>query len=236
MPFILPRYGALRAGHLDTRIRSRQLCRWLAGGVLLVFTSQSAHSFAADAAAIKDRLRAFSARVGAIESGKERVRLTDDDRRRAPHGITDSDAGVFKALTEFEQTVKDEELATVAGFAQSKEGEGIRWLLVRLLIDRSHYDDAAKSAIAALVANPNGREYQLWKWWEVGFSDRKDYKELTRSLTDALLRQFAAGNAETKLVVSEVFGKGEAESKMPLEKFKTAIHYDRVGKAEPPKK
>jgi hypothetical protein len=186
---------------------------------------------AAEEASVKNRLHAFAVRVAAIESGKVKVGVTEDVRRRAPRGISDGDAEVFKAFAEFEQTIKDDELATVDDFAESKEGERIRWLLVRLFIDRGKFDAAAKTAAFDLVAHPKDREYRLWKWWEVGFSDRKDYNDLTRSFTDALLRQFAAGNAETKLVVAEVFGKGEAESKLPLVEFKTAIHYDRAAKA-----
>ena len=70
------------------------------------------------------------------------------------------------------------------------------------------------------------REYRMWKWWEYNFREREDFKDLSRPIGDALLRQFEKGNADYKLVVAELFGKGPAETQLTLKEFKQAINYE----------
>ncbi len=198
----------------------------IAGGVLALALSAPS-SYSAEKTSVKDRLIALRDRVKAIAEGKETVELTDADRIRIPTGLSDNDKMIFKALADFGQTVNDADLEAVAAFAVSKEGAGIRWGLAQLLVDRGRYDAAARAAIFDLVAKPKDREYRLWKWWETSFSDRKNYKELSRSFCDALLRQFDIGDAGTKVAIAEVFGKGANEARLPLQKFKDAVQYDR---------
>jgi hypothetical protein len=198
----------------------------LTGGVLALCLL-SPCSYSAETATFPERLTAFRDRIDAIAIGKVTIALNDSDRDRIPTRFTDQDRMIFKALVEFEPTVGDKDLEAVASFAVSKDGASVRCLLAHLLVDRGRFDAAAKVVLFDLVADPENRSYRLWKWWEWNYSDRKNYKELSRSFCDALLGQFDTANAETKLAVSELFGKGEKEAKMPLQQFKDSIHYDR---------
>jgi hypothetical protein len=196
-------------------------------GSVLALALLAPSSYSAEKATVKDRLIALRDRVAAITQGKETVQLNESDRSRIPTPLTDNDKMAFKAFLEFSATVNDGDLEAVAGFAVSKDGASIRALLVGLLVDRGRFDAAASAVVVDLVAKPKDREYRLWKWWEWTFSERKNYKELSRSFSDALLRQFDTGSAETKLAIAEVFGKGAKEAKLSLQQFKDAIQYDR---------
>jgi hypothetical protein len=136
-----------------------------------------------------------------------------------------NDENILKALNELNQRVKDEHLVTVESFALTDEAKPIAWALTRLLVERKRYDGAADVIVARLVSEKENRQYRMWKWWEYSFGQREDYKELSRKITDSLLRQFSRGGAGRKQVVAELFGKGAAEAKLTVEEFKQAIKY-----------
>jgi uncharacterized protein (TIGR03067 family) len=133
-----------------------------------------------------------------------------------------SDESVLKAFNELSRQVKDEHIATVEGYAVTDEAKPVAFAFGRLLVERKRYDAAADVFVTAL-ANFRERQYAMWKWWEYSLGERKDYKELSRQIADALLRQFAKGSPDRKLIIAEVFGKGPTEAKMTVEEFQRAI-------------
>jgi hypothetical protein len=132
---------------------------------------------------------------------------------------------ILKALKELHRQVKDENLATVESFALTEEAKPVAWALAGFLVERKRYDGAADVIVTRLVSTKDNRQYAMWKWWEHNFEEREDYKNITRQITDSLLRQFAKGSADRKRVVAELFGKGAAEAKLSAEEFKRAIKY-----------
>ncbi len=103
----------------------------------------------------------------------------------------------------------------------------MRLAFARLLVDRDCYDAAAHVLIKSFSEAPKDRrEYGMWKWWETMFGERKDYDTMKHRIVDALLRRFENADESEKLVLADVFGKGEKESKMSLRDFKKAIDYN----------
>lgn len=173
---------------------------------------------------VTTRLKALSARIGAIIAGEESVTLEDSDP--GADSLTDQDRMVFKAAVDFGKTLSDKECFAATEFALSDDGKSLRWLLAYLMVDRGRFDDVARLVVADLRDDIENRSYRTWKWWEVSFGERKDYMRMSRQFGDALLRQFDAGNDETRIVIAELFGKGSEEAKLGLAEFKRAIRYD----------
>ncbi len=128
------------------------------------------------------------------------------------------------ATKELSKKIPDEQLPKVETFGLSRDAKGMRFAFVPLLVDRGKYDSAARLIIKDLDESGKDREY-MWKWWETMFGERKEYKELSHQFGEARLRQFDHGDDKTRLIVAEIFGKGEAETKMSLDDFKKAINY-----------
>ena len=82
------------------------------------------------------------------------------------------------------------------------------------ILSWGNIDAAARIAVVVFADVEKGnREYTTWKWWEVSFGERKDYKVISRQFVGSLLLQFEMGNDTTKLIVAEILGKGKAEAK-----------------------
>lgn len=135
------------------------------------------------------------------------------------------DAMCIRKLIELNEQVKDDQLRTVEAFALSEEGQPAAWVFARLLVDRNRVDSAANVIVTALISDKDDRRYRMWKWWEHTFGQRKDYKAISRKMTDALLRQFALGGAARKEVIAELFGKGKVEANLTADEFRRAIGY-----------
>ena len=133
---------------------------------------------------------------------------------------------VLKALDELNRQLKDEHLATLESFAVTEEAKIAAWALARILVERKRYDGAADVFVTRLAAEKGDRQYRMWKWWEYNFREEKNYEELSRQITDALLRQFDKGSPDRKQAIAEVFGKGAAEAKLTAKEFKQVIGYD----------
>jgi hypothetical protein len=136
-----------------------------------------------------------------------------------------SDEALLKALNDLSKRITDKHLDTVERFALLKTSKLVRWPLTRLLVERSQFDSAARIVVVALADVKKDRRYGMWKWWEVNFGERQDYKLFSRNITDSLLRQFEKGNDTTKSVVAEIFGKGKAEAKLTISEFKRVVGY-----------
>lgn len=131
------------------------------------------------------------------------------------------------AIKDLSAKISDDHLSAVEQFALTKDGKTVRWVLARLLVERDKFDFVAHVLVADLAENKDERSYRMWKWWEYNFGERKDFMELSRKIGIALIEQFENGNADYKLVVAELFGKGEAEAKLTTNQFKTAIDFDK---------
>ena len=131
-------------------------------------------------------------------------------------------------LNKLSKKISDEHLSSVEQFALSKDGESIRWLLAIFMVERGKFDSAANLFLFELAKKQQGdRRYAMWKSWEYYFGERKDYLELSRRIGISLVHQFEIGNADYRLVIAELFGKGAAEAKLSLDEFKKAIDFDK---------
>ena len=140
-----------------------------------------------------------------------------------------ADTEVAKASAEIDSLSKripDEKLARVESFAVSEDGKVVRWPLGKLLVERGRFDSAAHVFVVALQ-NQTERSYGMWKWWETCFGERKDYQDLSRKIGVSFMHQFESGDANVRLVVAELFGKGEVEAKLSADEFKKAIDFDK---------
>lgn len=136
-----------------------------------------------------------------------------------------NDEDALQALRELSKQIPDSQLPIVEKYGLSDDAKDLQFPFALLLIERSSYDPAARLIVNRLGKQVKHRQYTMWNWWGSHFGKREDSKELTRRITESFLREFDKGDAKTKLVVAQVFGKGETESKMTLEDFKKSIAY-----------
>jgi len=160
---------------------------------------------------------------------------TFDRLREFQHSMMTKKGGLLpdeakEMLKQFNTRLTDAEMPLVEEYALTNEGLPAAWAFAWFLADRGHYDAVANVMVTSLLETPEDRQYRMWKWWETFFGERENYKEMSRHIADALLKQFAEGTPARKLVVAEVFGKGEPESKWTLAEFKKAIGFDDAAK------
>ena len=136
-----------------------------------------------------------------------------------------NDEDALKAIRELSKQIPDSQLPIVEKYGLSDEAKDLQFPFALLLIERNSYDPAARLIVNRLGKQVKHRQYAMWNWWESHFGKRENAKELTRRITESFLREFDKGDPKTKLVVAQIFGKGETESKMTLEDFKKSIGY-----------
>lgn len=184
---------------------------------------------------VVERIKTLAKRLERIGAGNEVVKLEESEAKLFSDDLTDRDRMAFKAVMDFGKTVRDEDLDTVVQFSLSSEdSRTVRWPMAWLLVERKRLDAAAQIIVLDLVKNTENRSYKMWKWWAVVFGIREDFKILSCDFRAALLRKFDSGDPDSKLVVSELFGKGAAEAKLGLAEFKAAIRYEDKKPVEQP--
>jgi hypothetical protein len=125
-----------------------------------------------------------------------------------------ADEQILSALTELSKSIPDDRLSTVECFAATDEGSAIAWSLARLLSDRNRLDAAAEVIVSALSADPENRQYRMWKWWEFSFRERADYDQLTRAITESLLKQFERGPKDRRIIICDLFGRDHTDAQL----------------------
>lgn len=140
------------------------------------------------------------------------------------HGL-DDEAGLA-ILSEISAATRDAWLCRIEAYAlEEAPPEGALWL-VKLLVERGRFEGAAQAAIRA-VKERDERRSVLWTWWDRNLRNRSEEADLRRRFTEALLVEFERGPGPRRRIVSELFGKGDAEARLPLEEFKRAIGHPR---------
>lgn len=131
-------------------------------------------------------------------------------------------------VRDFSRNLSESDYKAVVRIAVSGEAVKAGFLGAMIAIFREQFDDAARVMVAELVRNPENRSYRTWKWWEVLFGERTDFKGLSRQLIDALLRRFEAGNDAERRAIADTFGQKPDAAKMTLAEFMEAIGHRPV--------
>ncbi|HLQ37711.1 MAG TPA: hypothetical protein VK348_07920 [Planctomycetota bacterium] len=180
---------------------------------------------AAPAADVGTRFRAFEDRIRSIDSGATASPVDESDRD-SPE-LTPKDRMLLGATVEFGRSLSDADLRAVPDLTSRSNEALLRWLVLRLLIDRRSFDDAARVVIADARANPSESSHRLWNWLQAGYGKRPDYRATALGLGDGLLRQFEAGPPEVKVAVAGLFGMAPADASLSVDAFKAAIGYGK---------
>lgn len=187
---------------------------WIPVLILLSLESQALETLAVPDAATVKTLNDFSVSFETRMSGEKTAAEIDDQFKI-----------IAGELNKLSKNIAEAQLPAVEAYALTKQGEKLRWWLAFFFVERGKFDSAAHLYVEDLVHRKEQRSYVMWKYWESYFIERKDYRDLSHRISISLMRQFETGNAEYKLVVAELFGKGEAESKLTVEEFKKAIDW-----------
>ena len=138
--------------------------------------------------------------------------------------VTPVDGESIAELDALSKSIPEEQLPLVLEYALADKNSVTRTFLSRLLIDRGDYDGGAKIVIK-LFPDPQqySRKDTVWRWWEFNFNGHKNYKQMGDRFSEALLKQFEKGDAETKAVVADIFGLDASSTKLTAEKFRAAV-------------
>lgn len=191
-------------------------------------TDDSANAVIDEVAQANTRLKQLLARIEAIEDGQDEEHLADKDSNETPESLEPVQR-IATVLQDFSRTLSQKEYDASIQAALSDSGALYRFLVIDIAVERGGFDDAARVLTADLARNPENRSYRTWKWWEVNYGERADYKQLSRQLTDALLRRFRTGTAEERVAIADVFGQGPEAAKMGIDEFMEAIQYGESG-------
>src|SRR4051794_17958961 len=77
-----------------------------------------------------------------------------------------ADEAILAQLNTLNEQLVDADLSTVEEFALTDEGKAAAWLFAKVLVDRTHYDSAARLFVTSLEEPQENRQYRMWKFWE----------------------------------------------------------------------
>lgn len=161
------------------------------------------------------------AALAALEAAVREAATSDDESLTLPpelsyleDRLTEADRRAIAASIRWSRGLSDEQLREIARQSHQAERGAMRWVLVRLLLDRARPDDAAGIVLADAIEKPKDASYRFLKWLEFGYGEHPNGEQITRSLGRALVQRFERGTPNERRAVIALFDRDDLAIEM----------------------
>ncbi len=78
-------------------------------------------------------------------------------------------------------------------------------------------------AVSELARDYPDRQYSMWKWWEITFGERTDYRDMSRRFGDSLFSLYDRSSPERRRIIVEIFGRPHFDVSRPSTDLRSEV-------------